>query len=65
MDRSNLVAPADIPGEFDLLNGASGFAVWNGRNPPICPSAAPALLQCLCVVTMIALLESAGRDSTA
>jgi len=39
IDRSNLCAPADILSEIDLLNGANGFLVWNGRNLPVCPSA--------------------------
>ncbi len=41
IDRSNLIAPADILSEIDLLNGASGFLPWNGKNIPVCPSAAP------------------------
>jgi len=40
-DRSAVCDPVDILTEIDLLNGASGFLVWNGKTLPACPSAAP------------------------
>lgn len=41
IDRSGVCAPPDILSEIDLLNGSSGFRVWNGTTKPatagVCP----------------------------
>ncbi len=39
IDHSSVCSPADLVAEVDLLNGASGYPVQNGKTLPPCPSA--------------------------